>query len=620
MNNHIKFFHSIHFKIALVFALILLISLEVVGAVFVSQLEKKNVTQYERQLQLPTYVSRSITSQLDLSNHVKANRKIHSLLSNANNNSADQVQVIDDKGTIRGTNQVDNKSIAGQKTTNQDVKEALYNNQAVNRVTYNHQDATRYYTSVVPLIKNQGNTSGVIYIRASLNPVYKTINSVTLIYLLAALITILIGLIVSIVISRAITKPIDEMKKQTLQIAHGDYSGHVQIHGKDELGQLAEAVNNLSVKVRESQESTESERRRLDSVLANMNDGVLATDRRGNVVTTNSKALDFLNVESENVIGHPILRILGVAKKYSLRKLLAHPHKIQINLSRPGRDLILNAHFSLIQRTSGFISGLVCVLHDVTEQQKIDEDRKRFVTDVSHELRTPLTGIHAYLETLLSGAWKDKGVAPRFLRVTQNETDRMIRMVRNLLTLSRMDSGRQKMNPELVNINELMGYILKKYRLMIKDHYQIAPGIKVNHHYRIVPKIAKQSLWVEVDTDRFTQVIDNILNNALKYSPDGGRIICSLYETQNNVVISIADQGIGIPRDAQDHVFDRFYRVDKSRSRSNGGTGLGLSICKDIVDALDGRIWVESTEGQGSTFYISLPYEPMKEDLWDEDH
>lgn len=620
MNNHIRFFHSIHFKIALVFALILLISLEVVGAVFVSQLEKKNVTQYERQLQLPTYVSRSITSQLDLSNHARADRKIHSLLSNANNSSADQVQVIDAKGTIRGTNQVNNRNIAGQKTTSQDVKEALYNNKAVNRVTYNRQDATRYYTSVVPLIKSQGNTSGVIYIRASLSPVYKTINSVTLIYLLAALVTILIGLIVSIVISRAITKPIDEMKRQTLQIAHGDYSGHVQIHGQDELGQLAEAVNNLSVKVRESQESTESERRRLDSVLANMNDGVLATDRLGDVVTTNAKALDFLDVESENVIGHPILQILGVAKRYSLRKLLAHPHKIQINLSRPGQDLILNAHFSLIQRTSGFISGLVCVLHDVTEQQKIDKDRKQFVTDVSHELRTPLTGIHAYLETLLAGAWKDREVAPRFLGVTQSETDRMIRMVRNLLTLSRLDSGRQRMNPELVNINELITHILNKYRLLIKHHDQIGPGIKVNRDYHIVAKVDQQSLWVEVDIDRFTQVIDNILNNALKYSPDGGRIICSLYEIQNHVIISIADQGIGIPRDAQKHVFDRFYRVDKSRARSNGGTGLGLSICKEVVEALGGQIWVESTEGRGSTFYVSLPYEPMKEDLWDENH
>ncbi|XIF19373.1 MAG: cell wall metabolism sensor histidine kinase WalK [Acetilactobacillus jinshanensis] len=618
MNNHIKFFHSIHFKIALVFALILLISLEVVGAVFVSQLEKKNVTQYERQVQLPTYVDRSITSQLDRKNQPSANRKIHMLLSDTNNNSANQVQVIDTKGTIRGTNQIDNRSVVGQKTTDHDVKDALYHGKNVNKTTYNSQNATRYYTAVIPLIRSQNNnTVGAIYIRASLNPVYKTIDSITFIYLLAALITILIGLLVAIVISRAITRPIDEMKKQTIQIAHGDYSGHVHVYGQDELGQLAEAVNNLSVKVRESQESTESERRQLDSVLTHMNDGVLATDRWGRVTISNAKALDFLNLHSENVIGHPILQVLGVNKKYSIRRLFEHPHKIQLDLSNHHRELILNAHFSLVQRNSGFINGLVCVLHDVTEQEKIDEDRKRFVSNVSHELRTPLTSVHAYLETLIAGAWKDKDVAPHFMQVAQNETDRMIRMVRNLLTLSRMDSGRQHMNPELTNLNELMDHIIKHYQLMIKNGDQIEPNLKVDNNYQIVEKFTSRTLWVEIDPDRFTQVIDNIMNNALKYSPSGGTITCSLYDTHNRVMLSIADQGIGIPRDAQDHIFDRFYRVDKSRTRASGGTGLGLSICKDIVEALGGSIWVESVEGHGSTFYISLPYEPMKENLWD---
>lgn len=618
MNSHIKFFHSIHFKIALVFALILLISLEVVGAVFVSQLEKKNVAQYERQVQLPTYVERSITTQLGRSDQKKANRKIHMLLSDTSNNSSNQVQVIDTKGTIRGTNQIDNKSIVGQKTTDHDVKDALYHGKNVNKTTYNSQNATRYYTAVVPLIRSQNNnTVGAVYIRASLNPVYKTIDSITFIYLLAALITILIGLLVAIVISRAITRPIDEMKKQTIQIAHGDYSGHVHVYGKDELGQLAEAVNNLSVKVRESQESTESERRQLDSVLTHMNDGVLATDRWGRVTISNSKALDFLNLQSENVIGHPILQVLGVAKKYSLRRLFEHPHEIQVDLSNHDRELILHTHFSLVQRNSGFISGLVCVLHDVTEQEKIDEDRKRFVSNVSHELRTPLTSVHAYLETLIAGAWKDKDVAPHFLQVAQDETDRMIRMVRNLLTLSRMDSGRQKMNPELTNLNELFNHILKHYKLMIKNGDQIEPNLKVNNNYHIVENFTSRTLWVELDPDRFTQVIDNIMNNALKYSPSGGTITCSLYDSNNRVMLSIADQGIGIPRDAQDHIFDRFYRVDKSRTRASGGTGLGLSICKDIVEALGGSIWVESTEGHGSTFYISLPYEPMKENLWD---
>lgn len=620
MNRHIRFFHSIHFKIALVFALILLISLEVVGAVFVSQLEKRNVTQYERQLQLPRYLNRSLIVQLSRKNTQSANRRIHTLLANSNSTNNDQVQIIDHHGMIRGTNQVNNQSVIGEKTTDHDIKETLFHNKSVNRTTFNHQNNVRYYTMVEPLIKSQGNTVGAVYIRASLAPVYRTINSITLIYLIAALVTILIGLLVAIVIAHAITRPIDEMKQQTLQIAHGDYSGRVHVYGKDELGQLASAVNNLSVKVRESQESTESERRQLDSVLTNMNDGVFATDRRGYIVITNDKALAFLRLSEENVIGHSILQILKITKKTNWTQLLQHPKPIQIKLEQDDQTLILNAHFSLIQRISGFISGVVCVLHDVTEQQKIDAGRRRFVTDVSHELRTPLTGLHAYLETLQEGAWQDKEIAPHFLNVAQSETNRMIKMTNNLLVLSRLDSGTLKLNPELVNINKLFDNILQRYRDKLAKHQVIDNSIPVDKKCQIVSKISPHSLWVNVDVQRFQQVIKNLLNNALKYSPDGSKIVGSLYETQNHVLISIADQGRGIPLTAQKHIFDRFYRVDKSRARSKGGTGLGLSICKKIIEILGGSIWVESTLGKGATFYISLPYESVEEDLWDEEH
>lgn len=275
----------------------------------------------------------------------------------------------------------------------------------------------------------------------------------------------------------------------------------------------------------------------------------------------------------------------------------------------------MHAHFSLIQRESGFVSGLVCVLHDVTEQQKIDNDRKQFVSNVSHELRTPLTSVHSYIEALQDGAWKDSTIAPKFLKVTQDETDRMIRMINDLLTLSRMDSNTQKINKELVNIKELFNYILDRFDMIIKSDDD---NKKLSKDYKIIRKFTKLDLWVEVDTDRFTQVIDNLMNNAIKYSPDGGTITCSLYETHNNVILSVKDQGLGIPRSSIPHIFDRFYRVDKARSRAQGGTGLGLAISKEVIQALGGRIWVESTENKGSTFYIALPYEPIEEDLWDE--
>lgn len=618
MNSKIKYFQSIHFKIALVLALILLVTLEIVGAVFVNQLENKNMASFKKQVQVPTYVNTTLTNELSSFSTTKANVKIKSLLSNIDSNNYTEIKVVDAKNTIRGTNEVGDQSSVGQKNFRTDIKNAIINRRSYSSITSNPGDSTRYYTVITPLIKSSNNELvGVVYVHANLNTVYNEINQITIIYVVAAMVAILSGLLISIVISKAITKPIDEMKKQTLQIARGDYSGQVHVYGRDELGQLANAVNNLSVKVEESQESTESERQRLDSVLTNMTDGVIATDRRGYVIIMNDEAASFLETTEQDALGNSILDILEIRKEYSLRELIENPDETIIDRSDKYHDLILHAHFSLIQRDSGFVSGLVCVLHDVTEQQKIDNDRKEFVSNVSHELRTPLTSVHSYIEALQDGAWKDPKIAPNFLKVTQEETDRMIRMINDLLTLSRMDSGTQKIDKELVNITELFNYILNRFDMIIKSDDN--NNEKPNKHYCIERRFTKQDIWVEVDTDRFTQVIDNLMNNAIKYSPDGGVITCSLYKTKHNVILSVRDQGLGIPRSSIPHIFDRFYRVDKARSRAQGGTGLGLAISKEVVEALDGKIWVESTENRGSTFYISLPYEPIEEDLWDED-
>ncbi|MEO2791532.1 cell wall metabolism sensor histidine kinase WalK [Lactiplantibacillus plantarum] len=614
-----NFFKTINFKIALVFALLLLITLEIVGAIFVKQLELKNIQDFKQSVQIPTYIDNSLSEQLTVSSTRKANGQIKTILSNYNNTNVDEIQVVDSKGTIRGTSDVNDQSVVGQKTTDRNVKNAIYNNRTYTKSTYDTQNNGRYYVSIVPLYSSNsaGNSSqlvGVLYVRANMKSVYSTINNIMGIFVIASLAAMVLGLGIAIIIARAITRPIEEMKQQTQRIARGDYAGQVRVYSDDELGQLAKAINNLSIRVEESQESTEAERRRLDSVLSHMSDGVIATDRRGNITIINETASDFMDVTAEKAIGNSILDILKIRDDYSLRDLIENQDELMLDFSSNERDLILNAYFSLIQRESGFISGLVCVLHDVTEQQKIDNDRKQFVSNVSHELRTPLTSLRSYIEALSDGAWKDPEVAPGFLKVTQEETDRMIRMINELLSLSRMDSGTTRVDMELVNINEMFNYVLDRFDMILKKDDNPAK------YYTIKREFTKRDLWVEIDTDKFTQVLDNIMNNAIKYSPDGGVVTCRLLETHNQVIISISDQGLGIPRADLGHVFDRFFRVDKARSRAQGGTGLGLAISKEVVQMLGGRIWVDSVEGKGSTFYISLPYEPYEEeDLWDDD-
>lgn len=616
MNSKIKFYQSIHFKIALVFALMLMLTLEVVGAVFVPQLEHQELANFKQQIELPSYIDNSLATQLTSTDTKTANKEIKTILARVNNTSITEIRVVDAKGIIRGTSSSGNQGIVGQKTTDTVIKNTLVNNRSHTENLYDSANHNRYYVSVVPLLAsgNANNVVGVVYMRANLEGVYSTINSISLIYLSAALITIVLGLGLAVLISREITRPIEEMRKQTLRIARGDFSGQVKVMGNDELGQLAGVVNNLSVRVEESQESSDAERRRLDSVLSHMSDGVLATDRRGNLTIVNNTALQFLNIaDEEQVLGKSILDVLKIRRQFSIRHLVDEDQD-QVILDDLNEDLILSAYFSPIKRESGFVSGLVCVLHDVTSQQKEERERKEFVSNVSHELRTPLTSVKSYVEALSDGAINDPELAPRFLGVVSDETERMIRMINDLLSLSRMDSGTAKLNLEYVNINELFNYILNRFDMIIKNE-AADPSQK---KYTIVRYFTKKDLWVEIDTDKFTQVVDNIMNNAVKYSPDGGVITARLLETHNHVILSISDQGLGIPRKDLGHIFDRFFRVDKARSRKQGGTGLGLAISKEVVNLLGGQIWVDSVEGKGSTFYISLPYVPYEEEEWDD--
>ena len=631
MNKKIRLFQSIHFKIAIVFVLLLLVTLEVIGASFVKQLEYQNVKDFKQSLQVTPYVQNQLSNEL-MSNSGNANKNIKDIIGDMGNSA--EIQVVDNKGTIRGVTNLNSQSTIGQKTRNPRVKQAIYSGHTEQEVAYSESQGS-YYTAIQPLTDPNGDSNtvvGAVYIRASMEKVYKGISSITVIFLTSSLVAGLLGMALSIVISRAITRPIDEMKKQAIQMARGDYSGQVRIYGQDELGQLAIAVNNLSVRVEEAQEASESERRRLDSVMSHMTDGVIATDRRGNITIINETGQDFLNVTSDGVLGQSLLKVLKISEEYTLRDLLETQQVMVLDFSdQQDHDLILHVDFSLIQRETGYITGLVCVLHDVTEQQKNEREQREFVSNVSHELRTPLTSVRSYIEALNDGAWQDPEVAPNFLKVTQEETDRMIRMINDLLSLSRMDQGTAKMNLEFVNLNEFFGYVLDRFDMMIKrdqEHDNNAsprgtgklPTDDPNKKYSITRDFTKRDLWVEIDTDKFMQVVDNIMNNAIKYSPDGGVITCRLLETHRHVILSISDQGLGIPRKDLGKIFDRFYRVDKARSRKQGGTGLGLAISKEVIEAHNGRVWVDSQEGKGSTFYISLPYEPIDSDGgdWDE--
>ena len=607
-----RFFRSIQFKIPVLFIFMLMISLQLIVANFLRQLETQMISNFQEQIQLQVgFLKNSVQPIVskDDKDEVKIAEISKILQDYPTGSSIVEARVLDSQGYILGTTNQSQQSVVGTRTTEADAQQVLLTN-TVYAYNFTEHD-TRYWKIVSPISStsgNSGNPLGIISVTTNIESRYTQVKDIGVIFVSSSLIAIVLVIIITFLISQGITKPIAEMKKQTEKIAEGNYTGEVKIYSDDEIGQLGQAINDLSFKIKEAQESTESERQRLDSVLRHMSDGVIATDRRGRIVIMNTAALDILNLKSEKVIRIPLLSILPLDEKVTFRELLETQQERLIHLEEDGEDSIVQCEFSVIQRESGFISGLVCVLTDVTEQQKIDRERRNFVSNVSHELRTPLTSIKSYTEALVDGAWENKEIAPGFLKVIETETDRMMRMITDLLNLSRMDQNRLGLEKEFINMNELVVHIVNRFEMVLQSE----PYREKN--YRILTDITQRDLWVELDQDKITQVLDNIINNAIKYSPDGGRIIVRLMETHTDIIVSVSDEGLGIARKDIPHLFDRFYRVDKARSRAMGGSGLGLAIAQEVVQLHGGKIWVNSIENKGSTFFVSLPYIPFEED------
>ena len=392
----------------------------------------------------------------------------------------------------------------------------------------------------------------------------------------------------------------------------GDYSEVVDMQGSPELTDMTNSINDLSEVIRLTHENLEQETKRLTSILSYMTDGVLATNRRGQIIMVNEMAAKQLNVNPDEVLNTSILDLLSLGDDYDLRSLITEVPELTIDSQdENGEYLSLRVRFALIRRESGFISGLVAVLHDTTEQDKEERERRLFVSNVSHELRTPLTSVKSYLEALDDGALSEP-VAPDFVKVSLNETNRMMRMVTDLLSLSRIDNETSQLDIELTNFTAFITFILNRFDKIKSQSQEDTKKYELIREYPITP------IWVEIDTDKMTQVIDNILNNAIKYSPDGGKIKIGMKTTDAQLIISISDEGLGIPKKDLPRIFDRFYRVDKARSRAQGGTGLGLAIAKEIIKQHKGFIWAKSEYGKGSTFTIVLPYDKdaIKDD-WD---
>jgi len=607
----VGFFRSIHLKFVIIYVLLILVAMQIIGVYFVRQLESTLKDNFKTTIQdkvnlLAFYLEEQMTKErLPDEEGPSLEEDVYKLLRDYNSEDIKEVRVIEaDTLKIIGTSDLGNQGVVGQRTTDNLIRMTVATGQQASEDLIDRYTGKRLWVLVTP-IKKGGEVLGAVYLVGKIENVFEQMNQINSIFISGTAIALAITAVLGVLLAQTITRPMSDMRKQALAMAKGNFSRKVKVYGNDEIGQLAMTFNNLTKRLQEAQATTEGERRKLSSVLSYMTDGVIATDRKGRVILINDPAAKMLDVSHETVLSTSIVALLGLEDEYTFEELLSERDSVILDYSSPSNPLILRANISVIQKETGFVNGLITVLHDITEQEKIDNERREFVANVSHELRTPLTTMRSYLEALADGAWQDEEIAPNFLHVTQTETERMIRLVNDLLQLSRMDSKDYRLNKEWVNIIAFYNRIIDRFELT------------KNQNVVFERKLPNEDAYVEIDGDKLTQVLDNIISNALKYSPEGGKITFRVDEQANFVVLSVSDQGVGIPKENLEKIFERFYRVDKARTRKLGGTGLGLAIAKEMVEAHGGKIWATSREGKGTTISFSLPYVRTEEDDWE---
>lgn len=595
--KRLRIFDRIHWKFITIYMLLILIAMQVIGAYFIKTLESHYVNNFtqmlDQQASLFAYSIHSYIEEPLEREEGDQNKDINFLIDHMFSTPNVDIQVLDKNGIVIGTTG-DRQAILGQRNTQIEVKRALLGTRD-ETIRINPKNGHRMKILSLP-IKQGDEVVGAIYLMASMEEMYQTIQDINHILATGTMIALTLTAALGFALAKTITSPIKEMIGQAAAMAEGDFSRKVRIYGKDEIGQLAHAFNYLSERLSRALSENAEEKKKLASILFYMSDGVIATDRRGRIILMNHMAEIMLNRKEEEVMGEKLSELLNTPTEMKQDTLFAKDNRFLMEVDIHGHTLVLQVNVTPLNKEGQHIQGVIAVLQDVTNQEKMERERKEFVANVSHELRTPLTTMKSYLEALEEGVLWDKELAPRFIKVTQNETERMIRLVNDLLQLSRMDTQKYALKLQKTDLTDLIQEVADRFSVPLK---QRELSLQLN--------LPNTLPMVYIDQDQIIQVLDNIISNAIKYSLAQEVIHITAKRQDPEVIISIRDEGSGIPKAELKHIFKRFYRVDKARSRDMGGTGLGLSIAREMILAHQGSISIDSDIGEGTTVIIRLP-------------
>lgn len=480
------------------------------------------------------------------------------------------------------------------------ILKALSGEEGESETALNTFDGTIPVLNMVFPIENKGKVLGAVYLRSDLSSINDAMENSKEIFIKGMALGLLVTIILGFFISRSITEPIKQVTEKAQRMAQGDFSEEVSVKSNDEIGELANMFNLLRLELNKTLSEMSNEKNKLETVLRHMADGLIAMDLNGRIIHANQAAMDILKIANQETTttGYDQL-IEGILnKELNLKALIKKSENGGQTESFEVEGFIYNLRYDKFRDENNKEIGLILILQDITQRHKLEYMQMDFVANVSHELKTPLTTIKSYTETLLDGCPEDPEIANEFLQIIASETDRMARLVRDLLQLSRLEYKQEEMNKQVLNITKLLKVAVLKVKLQADGK---------NQQLNSLFDKGKEALAF-VDKDRMEQVILNLLSNAIKYTEPGGRIDVDLRLEKEQLRITVKDNGVGIPKDDLSRVFERFFRVDKARSGGMGGTGLGLSISKQIIEEHQGKILLNSVENKGTTVTVILPF------------
>ncbi len=597
-------FSSIKWKFILVYFLLVFIAMAIVGVFIVGRLEEQQIKTVTNNMEQHIKTVMEVAStHISGENWAENSEEIQKAINDYNVGGDETLYVIfnEDIPTIIASSSNQYETILGQNALNFNsidpilVLKAFEGEKASKTLDEINEDTTNRHLAY-PVFSSLGKVKGVFYMTSDLRDIYATVNESKVILTNATLLALVITVFLGFFIASSITEPISDVTKKAEEMSLGDFNQFVEVKSNDEIGQLASMFNHLTLKLKDTIQDMDLERSKLDTIFSYMAEGVIAIDKNGNLIHANPIAMEILNFSEEDINTNIPLDL----KKINLKKI----NYEEIDTLEGDEIAEINAEvykikYAPFKNEKTDIGGIIIVFQDITDEHKLDIMRKEFVANVSHELKTPITTIKSYAETLLERDL-DKDTSQKFLTVIDSECDRMARLVKDLLQLSNLDYRKTNWKKTEISLSTTLKDIIGKLELLFKEKNQ-----------EVVSNIQEDMENIVVDKDGIEQVILNIISNAIKYTEINGKIEIQAYQNEDKLIIKVSDNGIGIPYEDQNRIFERFYRVEKGRSRELGGTGLGLAIAKEIVEAHEGNIILKSEAGEGTIVELLLPCNTM---------